>query len=84
MGDEKKELDFRAGMERLEEIIDNLESGQVDLEEALKVFEDGIKISQQLAAKLERAAEEHPDWDYRTLERLAEERRRAGAPKGAE
>jgi len=55
MGDEKKELDFRAGMERLEEIIDNLESGQVDLEEALKVFEDGIKISQQLAAKLERA-----------------------------
>lgn len=55
MGDEKKELDFRAGMERLEEIIDNLESGQVDLEEALKVFEEGIKISQQLAAKLERA-----------------------------
>jgi hypothetical protein len=36
------------------------------------------------AEELERAAEEHPDWDYRTLERLAEERRRAGAPKGAE
>jgi len=36
------------------------------------------------AEELERAAEEHPDWDYRTLERLAEERRRAGAAKGAE
>jgi len=31
------------------------------------------------AEELERVAEEHPGWEYRTLERLAEERRMAGA-----
>jgi exodeoxyribonuclease VII small subunit len=51
----EKEIDFKAGIERLEEIIDSLESGEIDLEEALKVFEEGIKISRQLSQKLEKA-----------------------------
>jgi exodeoxyribonuclease VII small subunit len=51
----EKEIDFKAGIERLEEIVDSLESGEIDLEDALKVFEEGIKISRQLSKKLEKA-----------------------------
>ncbi|MBD3219550.1 MAG: exodeoxyribonuclease VII small subunit [candidate division Zixibacteria bacterium] len=51
----KKDIDFKAGVERLEEIVEDLESGETDLEEALKVFEEGIKISRSLSEKLEKA-----------------------------
>ncbi|HDS01311.1 MAG TPA: exodeoxyribonuclease VII small subunit [candidate division Zixibacteria bacterium] len=50
-----KDIDFKAGIERLEEIVENLESGEIDLEEALKVFEEGIRISRSLSEKLEKA-----------------------------
>ncbi len=50
-----EKIDFRGGMERLEEIVDELESGEVDLEDALKIFEEGIKISKQLSGRLEKA-----------------------------
>jgi exodeoxyribonuclease VII small subunit len=50
-----EEIDFKTGMERLEEIVDSLEGGEIDLEEALKVFEEGIVLSGNLAAKLEKA-----------------------------
>lgn len=57
MTDKKKteEIDFRTGLERLEEIVDSLEGGEIDLEEALKVFEEGIKISKRLSEKLTQA-----------------------------
>ena len=57
MADTKKEkdIDFKAGIERLEEIVDSLESGEIDLEDALKAFEEGIKISRKLSEKLEKA-----------------------------
>ena len=57
MTDAKKEkdIDFKAGIERLEEIVESLESGEVDLEDALKAFEEGIKISRKLSEKLDKA-----------------------------
>jgi exodeoxyribonuclease VII small subunit len=57
MAEKKKEqdIDFKSGLERLEKIVDSLEGGEIDLEEALKVFEEGIKISQSLSEKLTRA-----------------------------
>lgn len=57
MAEKKKEqdVDFKSGLERLEEIVDSLEGGEIDLEEALKVFEEGIKISKSLSEKLIRA-----------------------------
>lgn len=57
MTEKKKteQIDFRTGLERLEEIVDSLEGGEIDLEEALKVFEEGIKISKRLSEKLTQA-----------------------------
>lgn len=36
---------FEASMKELEEIVAKLESGEVGLEESLKLFEQGIKLS---------------------------------------
>ncbi len=46
-------LNFEKAMENLEKIVQELESGELALEEALKKFEEGIKLSRQCADKLE-------------------------------
>jgi exodeoxyribonuclease VII small subunit len=50
---EKKELTFEQSLERLEEIVEKLEAGHVPLDESLKLFEEGIKLSRFCNAKLE-------------------------------
>lgn len=40
-----KELTFEKAMKRLEEITNLLESGTVTLDDSLKLFEEGIKLS---------------------------------------
>lgn len=40
-----KKLNFDSALKRLEEIVDQLEAGQLSLEESLKVFEEGVKLS---------------------------------------
>lgn len=39
-----KELKFEEMMKKLEEIVGDLESGQMPLEESLKKYEEGIKL----------------------------------------
>jgi exodeoxyribonuclease VII small subunit len=39
-----KELKFEQMMKKLEEIIDNLETGQMPLEESLKKYEEGVEL----------------------------------------
>ena len=39
-------------LNQLEEIVSKLESDEVDLDEALKLFEDGVKLSDQVQKKL--------------------------------
>ena len=46
---------FEAAMEQLEGIVDQLESGELPLEEALASFEQGVALSRQCAAQLESA-----------------------------
>lgn len=41
----EKELTFEKAMKRLEEIVSSLESGTVSLDDSLKLFEEGIKLS---------------------------------------
>lgn len=48
----KKELTFEESMSRLEEIVDNLESGDFELEESLKLFEEGVKLVKVCSSKL--------------------------------
>ena len=44
---------FEQSLEQLEQIVDALESGELPLEQALKKFEEGMKISRWCAAKLD-------------------------------
>jgi exodeoxyribonuclease VII small subunit len=46
---------FEDAMERLEKIVQSLEGGELPLEEALKVFEEGMKLARFCSHKLEEA-----------------------------
>lgn len=46
-------LSFEKAMEQLEDIVRELESGELPLEKALKQFEEGIKLSKLCTQKLE-------------------------------
>jgi exodeoxyribonuclease VII small subunit len=49
------EKKFEAALERLEEIVKELESGDLPLEQSLKLFEEGIKLSRICNKRLEDA-----------------------------
>ena len=49
------EKKFEAALERLEEIVKELESGELPLEQSLKLFEEGIKLSRICSKRLEEA-----------------------------
>ena len=50
-----KELKFEGALERLEEIVRKLEEGEIPLEESLKLFEEGVKLSRLCDQKLQAA-----------------------------
>lgn len=45
-------MDFEKNLKRLEEIVHKLENGELALEESLKLFEEGVKISRDCNTKL--------------------------------
>jgi len=45
-------LSFENALERLEAIVDRLESGDLALEDALASFEEGVQLSRQLSEQL--------------------------------
>jgi exodeoxyribonuclease VII small subunit len=45
-------LSFESSLEQLEEIVDRLEGGDLPLEEALTVFEQGVALSRSCADRL--------------------------------
>jgi exodeoxyribonuclease VII small subunit len=53
----KKELTFEKAMERLEEIVDLLESGENELDKSLSLFEEGVKLINICNKSLEKAEE---------------------------
>lgn len=48
-------LDFESALARLEEIVEQLESGQLNLESSLAVFEEGVGLSLYCQQELGRA-----------------------------
>lgn len=50
-----KEKTFEQAMKRLEEIVGQLEEGELPLEKSLKLFEEGINLSKFLTQKLAKA-----------------------------
>lgn len=55
---EKNESDFENTLKQLEEIVSRLENNDLSLEEALKDFEQGIKLAQLGQERLQQA-EQH-------------------------
>lgn len=53
MSAKEKELTFEQSIGRLEEIVEKLEAGQVPLDESLKLFEEGVRLSRFCNTKLE-------------------------------
>ena len=51
----QSELSFEKGLERLEKIVQELEQGDLPLERALELFEEGMKLSGNCRRQLEEA-----------------------------
>ena len=50
---EQTAISFESAMEQLEAIVAQLESGDVPLETAIELFQEGMKLSQLCGSKLE-------------------------------
>lgn len=46
---------FEASLERLHRIVERLESGELDLEDSLSLFEEGVRLSRASQARLNSA-----------------------------
>lgn len=66
----KKSLTFENALGRLEEIVSQLESGEITLDESIKAFEEGKELVRFCLGKLEQAEkkvqklEEKPDGSF--------------------
>lgn len=49
------EIKFEKAMKRLEQIVEELEKGELDIDKSLEIFEEGIKMSRVCAKKLSEA-----------------------------
>ena len=54
----KQKLTFEASMQRLDEIVKQLEKGDVPLSDALKLFEEGTKLVSQCGTLLDEAEQQ--------------------------
>lgn len=50
-----KKQTFESSLKQLEKIVSQLEDGDLPLEESLKLFEDGVKLSRECRERLEQA-----------------------------
>lgn len=48
-------MDFEKKLKRLEEIVGTMEKGSLPLEESLKLFEEGVKLSKDCHEQLSKA-----------------------------
>jgi len=49
------DIKFEEALQRLEQIVDTLEAGDLPLEESLKAFEEGVGLARHCAKYLEEA-----------------------------
>jgi exodeoxyribonuclease VII small subunit len=70
-----EELGFEESLERLETIVEELEAGQLTLEQSLKHYEEGMRLSKRLTRRLDEAE--------KTIERLVETGGDDEAPEAA-
>ncbi|MEM2935158.1 MAG: exodeoxyribonuclease VII small subunit [Candidatus Thermoplasmatota archaeon] len=53
--EEEKEIEFEEALKKLEEIIEELEKGELTLEETISKFEEGIKLYKLCKEKIQKA-----------------------------
>ena len=53
----EKKVDFKKEIARLDEIVDEVSSKTLSLDESLKLYEEGMKIIKQLEGALKEAEE---------------------------
>ena len=53
MEQEQKNMTFEESLQRLEEIVRQMEQGNVSLQESLKLFEEGSKLARQCGSLLD-------------------------------
>ena len=51
----KQKLNYEQSVSRLEEIVELLENGELPLEESMKIFEEGTKLSAECYSMLSKA-----------------------------
>ena len=51
----KKSVDFEEALDQLEELVEDMENGDLTLEESLKAFEQGIKLTRECQQALSTA-----------------------------
>jgi len=49
------EIKFEEALKKLEKIVDGLEGGELSLDEALKVYQEGIELARVCAQRLDNA-----------------------------
>jgi len=49
------DITFESALQRLEQVVDQLEAGNLGLEESLKVFEEGVSLARRCAKYLDEA-----------------------------
>lgn len=53
--EDNEKVKFEEALKRLEEIVAQLEEGELALDDSLKIFEEGIRLSRLCSCKLEEA-----------------------------
>jgi exodeoxyribonuclease VII small subunit len=73
---ESQPQSFEAALERLGTVVERLESGELGLEESLRLFEEGVRLA--------RAAQERLDSAEKRVEELVQPRDEEGNPVSRE
>ena len=50
-------MEFEKRLKRLEDIVEKMESGELSLDDSLKLFEEGVKLSRDCQSQLTAAEE---------------------------
>ncbi len=50
-----KKIDFEASLGQLEQLVEQMEDGELSLEESLKAFEQGVKLTRECQQALKQA-----------------------------
>lgn len=48
-------MDFEKKLKRLEDIVEKMEAGELSLDDSMKLFEEGVKLSRECQSQLSHA-----------------------------